>query len=177
MTMQHFLEGARRAWMVVNPFYRNPVVVMPTPEHLDDTHYILDNPHLAIYKIQSLLANHRDVIDAMREFDGQYFLIASIVQGDHDIELRVNIYGFDPMRIADETVRQERLTTSNWEKMGRYNFILEVYPGSMMMRGRNAVIRPYIQPKLVGYYSPDDVIQSWTIPLSLEQQKTFGLAI
>jgi hypothetical protein len=154
-------EAARVAFNAINPLYRNGIVTHTVPEHTAGPHFILPNPHM--------------VIGALREHTGQYLLRGIVVAvEDGEVELRTNLFRVDAGKPPEvEGMFTMPFSSIGWENSGYYDFKVEVEHQGLHTK---ASITPNKGRDKVGFYNPLDPIQSWTIVLTLDDQKDLGIA-
>jgi hypothetical protein len=134
------------------------------PEHTAGPHFILPNPHMVIGQLAKIMGEHREVQDALREHTGQYLLRGIVVAvEDGEVELRTNLFRVDAGKPPEvEGMFTMPFSSIGWENSGYYDFKASITPN----KGRDKV----------GFYNPLDPIQSWTIVLTLDDQKDLGIA-
>jgi len=164
-------EAARQTFHVVNLFWKNPIVDYTQPDHIVQPHLTLVNPHVAIDTVAAILKGNQGVRDALREHYGQYLLRTIVVKTDDgQFDLHANLYRLQMFQDEDTWTIWN---TTGWERNGFYDLLTEVERVGFKVI---ASITPQKAPRGSGYYNPMDPIQSWTISLSLTQQKQLELA-
>jgi hypothetical protein len=168
-------EAARVAFNAINPLYRNGIVTHTVPEHTAGPHFILPNPHMVIGQLAKIMGEHREVQDALREHTGQYLLRGIVVAvEDGEVELRTNLFRVDAGKPPEvEGMFTMPFSSIGWENSGYYDFKVEVEHQGLHTK---ASITPNKGRDKVGFYNPLDPIQSWTIVLTLDDQKDLGIA-
>lgn len=158
-----FAETLRRATNAINPFYHNPIMVMPCYQHLDGERRVFQNSHLVHADLVSILKSRIEVADALREVVGEFMLEASVIDGHLKANLHVIYDGMDE-------IVTHRVFSRTWATDGSYRFLVEVNED-----GEGGKIRALLGEAYGCFYNPIGPHQSWTIKLTEAELKLLGL--
>lgn len=162
MNLTAFKETLRILWNNVNPLYRNPIVNYVDPDHLKEGRRQLPNPQVTQKFIRSILANSRDMKDALRDYYVDEYLIETALVGNALKAIVYRIEDFDPEHAQDQ------IYNNDWIADRMPCFTLKV------SHGKASIME--LQSDAMGcYYNSLEPVQCLTLPLTEAQLFSLGI--